>query len=221
MAVPTSGELSLFKLSQEKRIDDYNSSAGAGAIPVISVEDLVLGQNTQKNNGHNWDATNTDSDQYPNNSRPHSFSEWYGYDHDAAPPAYLEVKATELESFTTGTGTSTSQLSGQSHPLTAFGKNQHSYIKVKLLDNTFDQLRFNYSIEGQGQLEVWSGASDDATAPTNPMKSGWNYHGQAEGASGTYYYTGSAGSVVYIHMYHAAKHESSFSFSNMYCQPRQ
>ena len=222
MAVPTSGELSLFKLSQEKRIDDYNSSAGAGAIPVISVEDLVLGQNTQKNNGHNWDATNTDSDQYPNNSRPHSFSEWYGYDHDAAPPVYLEVKAYNLASFTTGTGTWESQLSGQSDSLGAFSKHgYHNYLKIKLLDNTFDQPRFDYSVEGLGFMEVWTGASDDTYAPENPMKAGWNFHGQNEEPSGTYYFTGMAGSVIYIHMYNAMKHESSFSFSNMYCQPRQ
>lgn len=221
MAVPTSGELSIFKLSQEKRIDDYNSSAGAGAIPVISMEDLVLGQNTQKTNGHNWDATNTDSESYPNNSQPHSFSEWYGYDHDAQPPAYLEVKAYQLKTFTTGTGTSNSKLSGTGDTLGTFEKRQHNYIKVKMLDSTFDQLRFDYSITGDAGLEVWTGASDDATAPTNPVKSGWQLYTMLENSSGNQMVTGHSGTVVYIHMYWSLKHPSSFSFSNMYCQPRQ
>ncbi len=167
------------------------------------------------------DATNTNSSSYPNNSQPHSFSEWYSYDHDALPPAYLEVKAYELDSFTTGTGTSSSQLSGSSHRLSAFNKHQHSYIKVKMLDDTFDQLRFTYSISGTAGLEIWTGASDDATAPIQPVKNGWDFYGMIEGGSGTQLVNGSAGSVVYIHMYWEAKHENSFSFSNMYCQPRQ
>ena len=224
MAVPYSGELSLFKMSQEKRIDDYNSSAGAGYIPAISLTDLTIGgQNTiGKNQGFIWDVTNTDSEQRPNNSAPHSFSEWYGYDHDARPAAYIEVKGYKLASFTTGTGTSESQLSGQSDSLGAFSKHgYHNYLKIKLLDNTFDQLRFDYSVEGLAFMEVWTGASDDTYAPEDPMKAGWDFHGQSEEPSGTYYVTGSAGSVIYIHLYNAFKHESSFSFSKMYCQPRQ
>ena len=53
------------------------------------------------------------------------------------------------------------------------------------------------------------------------MKSGWDFYGTIEGGSGTQLVTGGAGSVIYIHMYWNAKAESSFSFSNMYCQPRQ
>ena len=82
MAVPSSGEISWFKLSQEKKINDYNSSAGAGAIPVISMYDLVNGGNSTGNTQADVDITNTNSPSHPNSTAPHAASEWYSYDHD-------------------------------------------------------------------------------------------------------------------------------------------
>ena len=82
MAVPGSGEISWFKLSQEKKVNDYNSSAGAGAIPVISMYDLVNGGNSTGNSQANVDITNTNSPSHPNATAPHAASEWYSYDHD-------------------------------------------------------------------------------------------------------------------------------------------
>lgn len=83
MAVPSSGEISWFKLSQEKKINDYTSSAGAGAIPVISMYDLVNGGNSTGNTQADVDITNTLSSSHPNTIAPHAASEWYSYDHDA------------------------------------------------------------------------------------------------------------------------------------------
>ena len=218
MAVPSSGEISWFKLSQEKKINDYNSASGAGAIPVISMVDLVNGGNTTGFSQANLPVTNTNSPSRPNTSAPHAASEWYNYDHDAQPPKYLEVKTYELASFTTGRGTSDSQLSGASHSLSAFNKYQHSWIKVKMLDDTYDQLRFTYN--KSNEFEVWTNASDDGVAPTSPMKAGYDFHGNAEG-TGTYYVNGQAGQVVYIHMYYNGKTPYEFTFGSMYCQPRQ
>lgn len=82
MAVPGSGEISWFKLSQEKKVNDYNSSAGAGAIPVISMYDLVNGGNSTGNSQADVDITNTNSPSHPNATAPHAASEWYSYDHD-------------------------------------------------------------------------------------------------------------------------------------------
>lgn len=221
MAVPSEGEISLSGLSKEKSENNYNASVD---IPgAISLQDLINGG---KDFGSviSYDVTNTVSEYYPGDTGAtvDRFSQWYSYDHDATPPEYIEVKAYNLASFTTGTGTSESQLSGQSNSLGAFSKHgYHNYLKIKLLDNWFDQLRFDYSVEGLAFMEVWTGASDDTYAPEDPMKAGWDFYGQSEEPSGTFYVTGSAGSVIYIHLYNALKHESSFSFSKMYCQPRQ
>lgn len=83
MAVPGSGSISWFGLSQEKKINDYTSSAGAGAIPVISMYDLVNGGNTTGETQPDYAITNTSSSSHPNTTAPHAASEWYGYDHDA------------------------------------------------------------------------------------------------------------------------------------------
>jgi hypothetical protein len=82
MAVPSSGEISWFGLSQEKKINDYTSSAGAGAIPVISMYDLVNGGNSTGETQADVDITNTNSPSHPNSTAPHAASEWYSYDHD-------------------------------------------------------------------------------------------------------------------------------------------
>ena len=84
MAVPGSGSISWFGLSQEKKINDYTSSAlGAAGIPVISMYDLVNGGNSTGNSQADVDITNTLSSSHPNTTAPHAASEWYSYDHDA------------------------------------------------------------------------------------------------------------------------------------------
>ena len=83
MAVPGSGSISWFGLSQEKKINDYTSSSGAGAIPVISMYDLINGGNSTGNSQADVDITNTLSSSHPNTTAPHAASEWYSYDHDA------------------------------------------------------------------------------------------------------------------------------------------
>jgi hypothetical protein len=82
MAVPSSGSISWFKLSQEKKVNDYNSAAGAGAIPAISMYDLVNGGNSTGLTQPDVDITNTNSPSHPNSTAPHAASEWYSYDHD-------------------------------------------------------------------------------------------------------------------------------------------
>lgn len=82
MAVPSSGSISWFGLSQEKKLNDYTSSAGAGAIPAMSMYDLVNGGNSTGLTQADVDITNTNSPSYPNSTAPHAASEWYSYDHD-------------------------------------------------------------------------------------------------------------------------------------------
>lgn len=80
MAVPSSGELLMRKLAKEKLYDDYNSVQGITG--PISMYDLVNGGNTN-GSGHSYDTTNTGALVYPNTVVPHSFGEWYSYDHDS------------------------------------------------------------------------------------------------------------------------------------------
>lgn len=82
MAVPSSGSISWFGLSQEKKLNDYTSSAGAGAIPAMSMYDLVNGGNSTGLTQPDVDITNTNSPSHPNATAPHAASEWYSYDHD-------------------------------------------------------------------------------------------------------------------------------------------
>src|SRR5210317_1616735 len=80
MAVPGSGQLNMLKLAREKVYDDYNSSSAITA--PISMYDLVNGGNTN-GSGVSYDSTNFGSTSHPDLDTPHSFSEWYSYDHDA------------------------------------------------------------------------------------------------------------------------------------------
>ena len=81
MAVPSSGALTMLGLHKEKVLDNY---AGFGSSPIhISMYDLVNGGDTNGSQ-EDYETTNTNSSSYPNTTAPHSFSEWYSYDHDAS-----------------------------------------------------------------------------------------------------------------------------------------
>lgn len=80
MAVPSSGTLSMLGLSKEKVHDNYSS--GSGITNPISMYDLVNGGSTN-GSGNSYDSTNFGSSSHPDLDEPHSFSEWYSYDHDA------------------------------------------------------------------------------------------------------------------------------------------
>ena len=73
MAVPSSGTLSMLGLAREKEWDDYNSTSST--YTPISLLDLA-------ETFANFDGTNTNGVSYPDTSKPHAMSEWYGYDHD-------------------------------------------------------------------------------------------------------------------------------------------
>ena len=71
--VPSTGALSMQGLAREKQFDSY-LSLGTPYTP-ISLLDLA-------ETFVNFDGTNTNGVNYPNGSKPHAMSEWYGYDHD-------------------------------------------------------------------------------------------------------------------------------------------
>ena len=73
MAVPSSGELSLWKIMNEVDDDDYDAG---GQYSNISLEDLSDGTVATINTANH--STNR-----PNGSAPHEMSEFYSYDHDA------------------------------------------------------------------------------------------------------------------------------------------
>ena len=73
MAVPSSGQLSMAGLAKEKQFDDYNSTS----TPYTPISLLDLAESFV-----NFEATNTNGVDYPDESKPHAMSEWYGYDHD-------------------------------------------------------------------------------------------------------------------------------------------
>lgn len=73
MAVPSSGTLSMLGLAREKQFDDYASTS----TPYNPISLLDLAETFA-----NFDGTNTNGVNYPNATKPHAMSEWYGYDHD-------------------------------------------------------------------------------------------------------------------------------------------
>ena len=80
MAVPSSGSLSILGIRRELGTNNYSSSTNYSN---ISIENAETG---------NYGTINTNSQYKPDGIEPRSWSEWYGYDHDASsPPTYLTV----------------------------------------------------------------------------------------------------------------------------------
>lgn len=87
MAVPSSGELSLFKIAKELEFSD--NSGYDNSMPYSIYRDSVNGATpvslTNMSTGAGgFDAINTGSSSKPNGSAPHGMAEFYGYDHDAS-----------------------------------------------------------------------------------------------------------------------------------------
>lgn len=87
MAVPGSGALSLAGIGDEVKSNAYNASAtGSVTLATLATETDI----------------NENSSEGPDAEVPHAMSEWYGYDHDAA-PAFTDSNAV-AKSITTGVG---------------------------------------------------------------------------------------------------------------------
>jgi len=87
MAVPGSGAISLAGIGAEVKNSAYDaSSTGSVTLATLATETDI----------------NTNSSERPDDEVPHAMSEWYGYDHDAA-PAFTDSNAV-AKSITTGVG---------------------------------------------------------------------------------------------------------------------
>ena len=87
MAVPSSGEISLFGIAKELELDTYSSS-----IPLPTYTSFYQGPpfplSDMSTGGGGFDTINTNNPatDRPDGSTPHAMSEFYSYDHDAAEP---------------------------------------------------------------------------------------------------------------------------------------
>tara|TARA_R100000322_G_scaffold162963_1_gene126191 strand:- start:7 stop:1026 length:1020 start_codon:yes stop_codon:yes gene_type:complete len=87
MAVPGSGAISLAGIGAEVKNNAYDaSSTGSVTLATLATETDI----------------NANSAEGPDSEVPHAMSEWYGYDHDAA-PAFTDSNAV-AKSITTGVG---------------------------------------------------------------------------------------------------------------------
>ena len=87
MAVPGSGALSLAGIGAEVKNNAYDAnSTGSVSLNALATTTDI----------------NANSAEAPNSTDPHAMSEWYGYDHDAA-PAFTDSNAV-AKSITTGVG---------------------------------------------------------------------------------------------------------------------
>lgn len=100
MAVPSSGELSLYGLAKEKEINFYDSTIPISTYNSYYATPISLGNLATGTGG--FDATNEASVQRPDIFEPHAMSEWYGYDHDAVwTPSYLSNPVNKSTSYLT------------------------------------------------------------------------------------------------------------------------
>ena len=79
MAVPGSGQLSLFSIANEKLSNDYND--GDNGSGPYSLRDITQGGD-QYGNGEDYDETNEQSPNHPDNNAGFGMGEFYAYDHD-------------------------------------------------------------------------------------------------------------------------------------------
>lgn len=110
MAVPSSGELSLFKTALEMEFNDYTNT-----MPYSIYRDSVNGATpvslTNMSTGAGgFDAINTAnaSADRPDGSTPHSMSEFYGYDHDKTALTLLQTITGQQHTSSTAIPTSVS-----------------------------------------------------------------------------------------------------------------
>jgi hypothetical protein len=78
MVIPSSGAISLAGIKNEVDEDDYTAGESYTNISLTGIVDET--------------DLNANSASAPNQSTPHAMSEWYGYDHDAA-PSFVNAKA--------------------------------------------------------------------------------------------------------------------------------
>ena len=78
MVIPSSGTISLAGIKNEVDEDDYTAGESYTNISLTGIVDET--------------DLNANSASAPNQSTPHAMSEWYGYDHDAA-PSFVNAKA--------------------------------------------------------------------------------------------------------------------------------
>jgi len=219
MAVPSEGVISLSGISKEKSENNYNASVD---IPgAISLADLINGG---KDNGSviSYDRTNTDSEHYPGDTGEtvDRFSQWFSYDHDATPPKYIKLINHGMMDFKDGAGTSASKLSGRSHQLSGFNKQQHSYFRLQFLDNTYDQMLMEFAVDGLETVKVYIDPKGDPKVNPTIAKE-WELYKEITKGEEKLVINGSSGTYIYVTMYNPGKTEANFMVSNIYCQPRQ
>jgi hypothetical protein len=106
MAVPSTGQISLFGFAKELELNDYDST-----IPISTYDDYYAMPISLANmaTGHGgFDAINENNDaaDRPDGSEPHAMSEFYSYDHDAVGTvAYSVYGADDWDDGNIGTGT--------------------------------------------------------------------------------------------------------------------
>lgn len=97
MAVPSSGQLSLYGLAKEKELNNYDNTIPISTYNSYYATPISLGNMATGAGG--FDATNEASIQRPNPYAPHVMSEWYGYDHDYVWMPYYGVPINKTASY--------------------------------------------------------------------------------------------------------------------------
>jgi len=97
MAVPSSGQISLYGLAKEKELNNYDNTIPISTYNSYYATPISLGNLATGAGG--FDATNESSISRPNPYAPHVMSEWYGYDHDYVWTPYYGVPINKPASY--------------------------------------------------------------------------------------------------------------------------
>lgn len=107
MAVPSSGQLSLFSIAKEIELNSYTSTIPYPTYQGISPYATPISLTNMSTGAGGFAAINTNSTDRPDGSTPHAMSEFYGYDQDAAFPGYQVYGADDWNDGDIGTGSRT------------------------------------------------------------------------------------------------------------------
>ena len=105
MAVPSSGQLSLFSIAKEIELNDYTSTIPYPTYQGISPYAHPISLTNMSTGAGGFAAINTNSTDRPDGSTPHAMSEFYGYDQNASFPGYQVYGADDWNDGDIGTGT--------------------------------------------------------------------------------------------------------------------
>lgn len=159
MAVPSSGEISLYGIAKEIHLDDYNNTipnpnqSGTNWDTFNYPQPISLKNMSTGAGG--FDAINSASSSKPNGATPHSMSEFHGYDHDQSSLTLITTITGQQHSASSSTRTSVSFNAGAYKGKTIRLLFHYTSGSSYRGDFQIDEIKLPYTI-GSGSSTFWT-----------------------------------------------------------------